>query len=164
MRLRRAIVLLFICVIIFAGSALIVARRYAINAQCPRGLIFDRTKWPKYLSETIEPLERDGLVSEQIDGFRIHVWSNDRFGLRFPKNDSSTNRIVTAMSLTRVGEENNGVREFHHWMPQEWTIINSPTAEYYVSSPWLTGDEGPMYVLRVDSSDEFAYIYYYYNF
>ena len=164
MRLRRAIVLLFICVIIFAGSALIVARRNAINAQCPRGLIVDRTKWPKYLLETLEPLERDGLVSSQVDGFRIHVWSNDRFALRFQKGDSSTDRIVTAMSLTRVGDENGGVRAFQDWMPKEWGIINPPTTEFYVSSPWLTGDEGPMYVLRVDSSDEFAYIYYYYNF
>ena len=164
MRLRRVIVLIFICVIIFASSALIVARRNAINAQCPRGLIVDRTKWPKYLLETMEPLERDGLISEQVDGFRIHVWSNDRFALRFPKNDSLADRIVIAMSLTRVGDENSGVREFQRWMPQEWNIIDPPTAEYYVSSPWLTGDEGPMYVLRVDSSDEFAYVYYYYNF
>ena len=164
MRLRYAIVILFICVIFLAGSALIAARRNAINAQCPRGLIVDRTKWPKYLLETIGPLEREGLLPKQLDGFRTHVWSNDRFALRFLKDDASTDRIVSAMTLTRVADDNVGVREFRNWMPKEWNIDYPPSAEYYVSSPWLTGDEGDMYVLRIDSSGEFAYIYYYYNF
>ena len=164
MRLRQAIFLLLICVLFVAGSALIVARRNAINAQCPRGLIVDRTKWPKYLLETIEPLERNELLPVQIEGFRTHVWSNDRFALRFQKDAVVTDQIVSAMKLTRVADDNIGVRDFRYWMPKEWNIIYPTSAEYYVSSPWLTGDEGDMYVLRIDSSDEFAYIYYYYNF
>ena len=117
-----------------------------------------------YLLEIVEPLDRDGLIPKQVDGFRIHVWSNDRFALRFSKVDVSTDPIVTAMSLTRVASDNVGVRQFQQWMPREWNIVDQVTSEYYVSSAWLTGDEGDMYVLRIDTSEAFAYIYYYYNF
>ena len=47
----------------------------------------------------------------------------------------------------------------------EWKInLDRPTTKFYVSPGWLNGDEGDKYVFRTDSSDEFAYIYYYYNF
>lgn len=164
MRLRYATLLIFILVVFTASSAFIVARRNAINAQCPRGLIVDRTKWPKYLLETIESLQRNGFLPEQIDGFRMHAWSNDQFALRFLKADVSTDGIANAMTPTRVGDDNVGVRQFRNHMPKEWSLVYRPTAEYYVSSAWLTGGEGDMYVLRIDSSEEFVYLYYYYNF
>ena len=68
------------------------------------------------------------------------------------------------MSLTKVNTDNFGVGQFRQWMPDEWKIsLDSPTMEFYVSPGWLNGDEGDKYVFRTDSSDEFAYIYYYYN-
>ena len=165
MQVRHLAFLLFVLLAFFVAGALIVSQREAINAQCPRGLIEDRSKWPKYLLETIEPLDSNGLIPKTIEGFRTHVWSNDRFALRFSRSESSRDQIVSAMSLTKVNTDNFGVGQFRQWMPDEWKIsLDSPSTEFYVSPGWLNGDEGDKYVFRTDLSDEFAYIYYYYNF
>ncbi len=149
----------------FNAGALLVAQRQAINAQRPRGLIEDRTKWPKYLLETIEPLDRNGFIPKNVEGFRTHVRSNDRFALRFSRSECSPDQIVSVMLLTKVDADHGGVGQFHRWMPDEWKInLDRPTTKFYVSPGWLNGDEGDKYVFRTDSSDEFAYIYYYYNF
>lgn len=162
MRPRHVFFYIFVA-IIATGWALLAVRRNAINAQCPRGLIEDRAAWPKYLVETITPLQQEGLIPNQLDGFRLSAWSNDYFALRFPAEGVSTDRLVKAMALTR-DDDNIGVREFRNRMPSEWNLDDRPTAEYYVSAAWLTGDEADRYVLRFDLSDEFVYVYYYYNF
>ena len=40
---------------------------------------------PSYFFVDIQP--------DQIDGFRTHAWSNDRFALRFPRDDIATNGL-----------------------------------------------------------------------
>jgi hypothetical protein len=49
-----------------------------------------------------------------------------------------------------MAHDNVGVCEFRNGIPKEWNVDFPPSAEYDVYSPWLTGNEGDMYVLHVD--------------
>jgi hypothetical protein len=151
------------------GACLLFAYfHYAWRDTTPVGPLNSVTDWPKPVQDIYHSIDAAGLPTEQFQVCLLHGqpgWTDCTVICRAPLTDQLLELISSQLGLqtiptsdaTTVGSRVKS--RVSGWWPNA-----SNGVAYLACSNSLAGEEGPLYVVAVDSPSAKLYIHYYFNF